>query len=98
MEECTNALKAFLDLLADIGLPLSADKTVGPTQVITFLGVELSTIELMASLPSDKIVQYIDEIEHFLCLEKATLKQVQAVIGQLQWANAVVVPGRPFLR
>ena len=38
------------------------------------------------------------EIHTLLNSAHYTLKQLQHVIGMLQWANTVVTPGRPFLR
>ena len=39
-------LSTFLSMCADIGIPIAPDKTVQPTQVITFLGLELDSVAM----------------------------------------------------
>ena len=48
-------LSAFLSICADIGIPIAPDKTVQPTQVITFLGLELDSVAMEVRLPVDKL-------------------------------------------
>ena len=42
-------------MCADIGIPSAPDKTVQPTQVITFLGLELDSVAMEVRLPVDKL-------------------------------------------
>ena len=39
-------LSSFLSMCADIGIPVAPDKTVQPTQVTTFLGLELHSMAI----------------------------------------------------
>ena len=39
-------LSSFLSMCADIGIPVAPDKTVQPTQVTTFLGLELDSMAI----------------------------------------------------
>ena len=48
-------MSAFLSMCADIGIPIAPDKTVQPTQVITFLGLELDSVAMEVRLPVDKL-------------------------------------------
>ena len=48
-------MSAFLSMCADIGIPSAPDKTVQPTQVITFLGLELDSVAMEVRLPVDKL-------------------------------------------
>jgi hypothetical protein len=91
-------LKSFLDMCADIGVPMAEDKTCGPDTTMTFLGVEIDSVRKEARLPKDKLDKCRQEIRFLLGCKKATLKQVQSVIGLLNFACQVVLPGRPFLR
>ena len=95
---CLSYLLQFQNLADFIGLPLAPEKTDGPAQEIVFLGIQLSTITMEAVLPQEKVQAYADEIRLFLNKNACTLKQMQAILGRLQWANTVVLPGRPFLR
>ena len=95
---CKDKLDAFWKLCADIGVPLSIEKTFLPSQKMTFLGYELDSLEMSIKLPSDKIDKCKLEINKFLSKQKATLKEIQSLIGLLNFACGAVVPGRTFLR
>ena len=61
-------LSSFLSMCADIGIPIAPDKTVQPTQVITFLGLELDSVAMEVRLPVDKLNRCTTLIE--TCLKK----------------------------
>ena len=52
---CKQYLDTFLHICNEIGLPMAADKTFGPTTCLTFLGIELDTVSEVARLPDEKI-------------------------------------------
>ena len=85
-------------MCADIGIPTAPDKTVQPTQVITFLGLELESVAMEMRLPVDKLNRCTALIETCLKKDKIQLKPHQSIIGTLNFACGAVVPGRPFLR
>ena len=61
-------MSSFLSMCADIGIPIAPDKTVQPTQVITFLGLELDSVAMEVRLPVDKLNRCTTLIE--TCLKK----------------------------
>ena len=81
-----------------LGVPIAPEKTVGPSTILTFAGIELDTNAMEARLPADKILKTRSILFEFLCRRKATLKEVQSLIGLLNFACTVVPPGRAFLR
>ncbi len=95
---CMGNLDIFLWLCEKAGIPTAPHKTVGPDTCIEFLGVELDTILMIASLPRDKLVRYSCHITELIGQRKVTLKELQVIIGQLQYATSVVTPGEAFLR
>lgn len=95
---CVRQLKAFLSMCVDIGVPISLEKTCGPLQTITYLGYELDSCKMECRLPHDKIVKCIDKIKFAKTQKSLTLKQLQSLIGLLNFACNVVLPGRAFLR
>lgn len=92
------ALSAFRKMANLIGLPLSEKKTVGPATSLPFLGIQLDSVEMSASLPADKLASTMTAIENMLSSEKTTLHELQSLIGLLNFVTSVVVPGRPFTR
>ena len=94
----TLQLKSFLEMCADIGLPMAPEKTFWPETTMSFVGYEIDTLKGEVRLPEDKIQKCKTEILKIMQKQKATLKELQSINGLLNFACAVVLPGRPFLR
>ena len=56
--QCEKALGALQHLAAAIAFPLAAHKTVEPTTRLTFVGIEIDTIERQVKLPEEKLGKY----------------------------------------
>lgn len=78
--------------------PLAADKMEGPSTSLTFLGIQLDTVAMQASLPINKLTRLRQELAEWDNKESCTRKQLQHLIGVLQFAIKVVPQGRPFVR
>ena len=96
--QCQTDLKHFLGMCERIGVPIKAEKTVQPSTVITFLGIELDSVSRVARLPQAKLNKIQRSIEVLMRKTTVSLKDVQSVIGLLNFACQVITPGRPFLR
>ncbi|XP_062828282.1 uncharacterized protein LOC134296685 isoform X1 [Anolis carolinensis] len=96
--ECEFLLHSFQELADQLGVPLAPDKTEGPATKLTFLGIELDTVQQASSLPREKVFNLVDRIRAFVTRNKATLREFQELIGHLNFACRVIAPGRPFLR
>ena len=97
-DSCKAQLQQFLHMRADIGVPMAEEKTFLPTQVLSFLGYELDSVKMEVRLPSDKLQKCLSLIQEFLTKPKFTLKTLQSIIGTPNFACAVVLSGRAFLR
>ena len=98
LEECQRALSAFQDLAATINLPLAAHKTVGPSQIISFLGIEINTLDSSCKLPVEKLQEYRSLVDLTLTSTKISMQKAKSLLGKLNFASAVVPAGRTFLR
>ena len=92
------ALHSFLAMCKRTGIPVNDEKTVWPTNVLLFLGVELDTNKMEARLDRKKLCRLVGLLRDFRKARKVTLKAIQQLAGLLNWVCAVVLPGRPFLR
>ena len=97
-DRCQRDLNTFLHLCRDLGVPIAQHKTEGPANVLTFLGLELDTLLMEARLPQDKLVTYTQDVANALTLSKISLRDLQSIIGKLQFATRVIPSGRAFLR
>jgi hypothetical protein len=52
---CGDTLEIFKNMCDDIIVPIAAEKTSEPTIRLTFLGIELDTVEMIIKLPEDKL-------------------------------------------
>ena len=97
--DCDCALQKFNFLCKELAIPLVEAKTSKfSAQQIVFLGVQLDTYAMTASLPSDKLCRYTKDASEFLKQETTSLHELQSLIGKLQFATSVIPIGRPFLR
>ena len=81
-----------------MGVPLAEDKTVGPTTCLTFLGLEIDTINMLVRVLHLKSIELLDLLQQLLPLKKVTLKQLQSVLGKLNFFTRAIRPGRAFVR
>ena len=97
-DQCNRDLANFVSFCDYIGVPLAPEKTVGPDTVLQFAGIILDSIRMEARLPDDKLVKCRQSLSDFLTRRSVCLKELQSLIGLLNFTCLVVVPGRAFLR
>ena len=81
-----------------LGVPLAPEKTVGPATVLQFAGITLDSVRQEARLPEDKLLKCRAMLLNFQARRSVRLKELQSLIGLLNFTCLVVVPGRAFLR
>lgn len=91
-------MSVFKEKMTLLGVPIATEKTEGPKTKICFLGLEIDTEEMVIRIPVTKIHEIISKIEEILPRKKCKLKQLQSLIGSLNFACRAIVPGRPFCR
>lgn len=96
--ECQGALHRFLAMCDHIGVPMAAEKTMGPFTTIEFLGITLDSTEQEARLPEDKLEKALLSVSNLAVKRKVTLRELQELLGFLNFTCLVIVPGRTFLR
>ena len=97
-KNCKVSLQSMLLTLKNLGIPISEQKTEGPSTVLQFLGIPLDSIRMEARCPEDKVQRLRSELSHWSTRKSATLQEIQSLIGILNFACKVVPPGRPFLQ
>ena len=95
---CQNQLNLFLDFCSYLGVPIAPYETLGPSTTLSFAGIELDSVSLETLLPKDKVDKCLSTISSFIARNKVTLRDIQSLKGMLNFACAVVVPGRAFWR
>ena len=92
-EECQIGLNTLITIVRLLGFSVAWEKTLGPTQIITFLGVRINSIDYTLSLPEDKVNNLGNLLTRFFRRKRASCKQLQSLAGKLSWAAHVVNGG-----
>ena len=78
----------------ELGVRLAMEKLEGPATCLTFLGIEVDTMEGVLCLPQDKLSRMREALAKWECKKS----ELESLVGTLQHACRVVRPGRSFLR
>ena len=72
--QCKDILKLFQNSCKLWGVPLADNKTVEPTEVLIFLGIEFDTINMVMRRPGEKLIELRNKIESCLACTKISLR------------------------
>ena len=97
-QECQSNMDTMVSLFSELGIPLADDKTVGPAQSVTYLGIEIDAEQQTIRLPEDKLSDLMTLLTDWKQKKKCTKRELLSLIGSLSFACKVVKPGRIFLR
>lgn len=96
--DCLQAMTRFEQLCESLGVPLASDKTEGPTTVLVFLGLEINSVLFQIQIPQEKIQKLKLSLNKFLKCKKVTLKELQALVGLLNFCTRAIPVARAFNR
>ena len=91
-------LHAAQQLFSDFGLVVNTDKTEGPAQQISFLGVQLDSVAQTLSCSATRLTEIRSLLRSALSSHKIRLSFLASLIGKLQFAATVLPGARPFVR
>ena len=92
-------LETVLQLFSQLGVPVAKEKIEGPSTCLKFLGLIVDTQKMEIRIPLEKIKELSTIITNLLEVrKKTTLRELQVLLGKLNFACRAVIPGRPFCR
>ena len=97
-DDCRTKRDLFLFSLSILGVPIAEDKLEGPSQVLTFLGIEIDTQAGLLRVPPTKLVEIKGLVILWTSRRKCTKRELLSLIGSLSFVCRVIRPGRIFLR
>jgi hypothetical protein len=97
-ERCEHTFQVAQDICSKIAVPLADGKLVGPTSIITFLGIEIDASSQTLSLPHGKLNEIQQELLKWLAIKKCTKRQLLSLVGKLSFASKCIPAGRLFFR
>ena len=96
-EKAQEAYLHMKDLLIQFGLQEAHEKSVAPCTSMTFLGIEVNSVELSLKIPEVKWQEIQSLLKDWKGKKSASLKEVQSLAGVLNFACRCVVSGRIYL-
>ena len=96
--QCKCSLQAFLSLCESLQLPVKTERTVQPSTCVTIHGIEIDTASMSIRLPQEKLDELRAKVSDMSVRKKTSLKDLQFLLGSLNFACKVIAPGRAFLR
>ena len=96
-DDSGSSLAKLKGCFSDLGVPLSAQKTIGPATTLEFLGIVLDSVEMKASLPLDKLSRIREIASSFSAAESISKRQLLSLLGHLNFAMRIIPQGRSFI-
>ncbi|KAM4748730.1 uncharacterized protein WCC33_006111 [Rhinophrynus dorsalis] len=97
-EQAGNLLKCAEQLFEEVGVPVAHDKTVLPTTKLSYLGIEIDSEEGQVRLPMEKVLKARAVVVGMVDKKKVSLREMQGLLGLLNFASLVIPMGRIFSR
>ena len=95
---CLSSFSTLLRVFMSLKAPVVVSKTIGPSQVVEFIGIVLDSVRMEACLPQNKLTR----INELLTSFKKTPLRALGRASFSDWHSPVcmqgVVPGRTFLQ
>lgn len=95
--QCAFLMEGFLALSGELGVSLVEDKMEGPAQCLMVLGIELDMVAMTSRLREAKLIDLRDRLCLFSSWKKVQLRELQVLLGHLNFACKMVAPGPAFL-
>ena len=96
-ERAQEAFDHLGTVLGKMGLEESTSKACAPSSFMTFLGVQFDTINMTLSVTQERIEEAMALLAEWEQKSTVTKKEVQSIVGKLNFMDACVRPGRLFI-
>ncbi|XP_062249448.1 uncharacterized protein LOC133958576 [Platichthys flesus] len=90
-------ITALRNLFSELGVPLSEEKTIGPSTRLEFLGITLDSLLMQASLPQDKLSRIRAAIKYRSTTTIISKRDLLSLLGHLNFAMRIIPHGRSFV-
>lgn len=95
--DANSAMARLLTVFRLLNVPLALHKTQGPCTELEYLGVILDSRNMEARLPSDKIARIGTILDSFVHKKSVTKRELLSILGHMNFASRVILPGRSFV-
>ena len=90
------ALSALQDVMHSLGVVQASSKICLPSQFMVWLGIQFDTIAMSMAIPAAKLEEIMVCLEEWRGKLRATRKEMQSLLGLLNFVASVAPPARLF--
>ena len=90
-----------MSTLQQFGLVINSSKTEGPSTQITFLGIQINSIDRILSISSERVQEMNALLYQYVSTPTSAVvlvKDILSFIGKLSFVSQVLTSSRPFMR
>ena len=96
-DESVKVFNLLGKMLENCGLDEYKDKACFPSTVMTFLGMEFNTSDLILYVTPERVQEIEVLVQDWLLKSAATVRELQSLLGKLHFISGCVRPGRLFV-
>ena len=96
-DKAQEAFQCLGSVLESCGLQESVEKSCMPNTIMIFLGLLYDTVNLTVSIDSERLNETERLILTWMTKESAGLREVQSLVGKVNFIASCVRPGRVFI-
>lgn len=97
-EKSVDQMQTWLQVCADLGVPVSQAKTFLPAQVVEILGFIIDTNNMSLTVDPERIQDILSEMAHFEGRGTVKRRDLERLAGKMTFVCSVVPGGRTFMR
>lgn len=96
--ECLDVFNQLFALLLELGFQINYNKLSMPSNKVLFLGLLINSSDCTLEVPESKLVDIKAHVAEFVKKKRVTKRQLQKLVGRLNFAAKAVRGARLFLR
>ena len=85
------------EILNKCGIKESVEKASPPATIMTFIGILFNTEKMTVEVTSERLAEIGELLKLWLNKESASIREIQSLLGKLNFVAACVKPGRIFI-
>lgn len=89
--------RRMISLLRELGFQIAWHKLEGPATRLTYLGIEIDTIQMRISLPAEKVIKTQTELDFWTNKRWGSKKQLQRLSGRLSHSCKAIKGGKLYM-
>jgi hypothetical protein len=96
-QSATSVAHRFDAAASELGVTIKPEKRLGPATTMMYLGIELDSVAMQARLSDERLQRTLVAVRRMAVRERASVREVQSLLGVLNFVCRVVPAGRSFL-